>query len=114
METYAILPETVVFDNRRHSLARWGDYTMQRQRKSRESGSQMITASEIACFAYCPEQWRLEYGLKLAPSNRTALAGGKRHHWWKAIAERIAGGFISIGWALIVAVLVLLLWLMWR
>ena len=21
---------------------------------------EMITAAELACFAYCPEQWRLE------------------------------------------------------
>lgn len=89
---------------------------MQRQRKSRESGSEMLSAAEIACFAYCPEQWRLEYGLVLLPANRAALAAGTRHHWWKAIAELIAGGFIGMGRALvIVAVLVLLLlWLMRR
>ena len=30
----------------------------------------MISASEIACWAYCPEQWRLQYGLGLEPENK--------------------------------------------
>ena len=70
--------------------------------------SELITASEIACFAYCPEQWRLQYGLELLPANRAALDAGTRYHWWKAIAERIAGGLIGIGRVLIVIALVLL------
>jgi len=37
----------------------------------------MVTAQEIACYAYCPEQWRLQYGLGLEPANR-AGAGGRR------------------------------------
>ena len=36
--------------------------------KRGENDPNPITASEIACFAYCPEQWRLEYGLKLLPA----------------------------------------------
>jgi hypothetical protein len=32
----------------------------------RRRGDDFITAAELACFAYCPEQWRLEYGLELA------------------------------------------------
>jgi hypothetical protein len=52
----------------------------------------VITASEIACFAYCPEQWRLQYGLGLETENREALAAGDRHHARKAAAERVAGG----------------------
>jgi hypothetical protein len=81
-----------------------------------DNGPEMVTASEIACFAYCPEQWRLEYGLELLPANRAALDAGKRHHWWKAIAERIAARFIAIGRVLIVAAVLalLLMWLVWR
>jgi hypothetical protein len=76
----------------------------------------MITASEIACYAYCPEQWRLQYGLELLPANLAALDAGNRHHWWKVIAERIAGGAIGIGRALIVVavLLLVLVWLVWR
>ena len=40
--------------------------------KSRKSG-RMVTAQEIASFAYCPEQWRLQYGLGLPPLNQEAL-----------------------------------------
>src|SRR3982750_1413745 len=50
----------------------------------------LVTASELACYAYCPEQWRLRYGLGLEPENRAALDAGTRHHAWKAVAERIA------------------------
>jgi hypothetical protein len=80
------------------------------------SGSELITASEIACFAYCREQWRLECGLELLPANQAALDAGTRHHWWKAIAERFAAKFIGIGRVLIViaVLLFLVLWLAWR
>jgi hypothetical protein len=62
-----------------------------------DNGPEIVTASEIACYAYCPEQWRLHYGLGLDPANRAALAAGNRRHWWKAISERIAGSFIGLG-----------------
>ncbi len=90
---------------------------MRQKTLARKDRSNLVTASEIACFAYCPVQWRLQYGLGLQPGNRAALDAGKRHHWWKAVAERIAGGSIGIGRVLVmVAVLVLLvlLWLVWR
>lgn len=76
-----------------------------------------ISADEIACFAYCPEQWRLQHGLGLPPANRAALAAGTRHHDRKAIAERVAGGSIGLGKALMIAaalVLGFLLWMGWR
>ena len=76
----------------------------------------MVTATEIACFAYCPEQWRLQYGLGLQPANRAALDAGTRHHERKAVAERVAGGSIGLGRLLVAVavVLLLLLWLVWR
>lgn len=75
----------------------------------------VVTASEIAAFVYCPEQWQLEFGLGLEPENRAALYAGTRHHAWKAVAERIAGGSITLGLVLIVlaSLGLLLLWL-WR
>ena len=39
-------------------------------------GPEMVTASEIASFVYCPEAWRLEHGLGLEPANRAALDAG--------------------------------------
>jgi hypothetical protein len=82
-------------------------------RKARPSD--LISAQEIACFAYCPEQWRLQYGLGLPLANQGALAAGTRHHARKALAERLAGWAIGLGRLLVVAaVLLLLLWLVWR
>jgi hypothetical protein len=83
--------------------------------KRRKNGSELITASEIACFAYCPEQWRLEFGLGLNPGNRAALDGGNRHHARKAIAERVAGASIGLGRVLLtIGLVLLLLWLVFR
>jgi PD-(D/E)XK nuclease superfamily len=78
----------------------------------RRRGDDFITAAELACFAYCPVQWRLEYELGLPPANRAALDAGTVHHAQKAVAERVAGGSIGLGRALVVAALVLLL-LLW-
>jgi hypothetical protein len=89
---------------------------MWRNERKQPKNSELVTAAEIACFAYCPEQWRLQYGLELLPANRAALDAGTRHHERKAAAERVAVGSIGLGRALIVAalVLLLLLWLVWR
>lgn len=57
----------------------------------------MLTAAEIASWAYCPEAWRLEHGLGLEPENRAARHAGGRHHARKAAAERLAGMMISLG-----------------
>jgi hypothetical protein len=79
-------------------------------------GGELVTATEIAAYVYCPEQWRLDYGLGVKPGNQRELAAGTRQHARKAVAERVAGGLIGIGKVMIVvAVLVLgLLWLVWR
>jgi len=66
---------------------------MRKWRGSKRGG--LVTASEIACYAYCPEQWRLQYGLGLPAENREVLAAGTRHHERKAGAERVAGGLLA-------------------
>ena len=77
--------------------------------------SELVSASEIACFAYCPEQWRLEYGLRLPPGNRKARRTGTRFHRRLEAAERRAGSMVATGRLLAVLVLWgLLLWLLWR
>jgi PD-(D/E)XK nuclease superfamily len=73
----------------------------------------MISASEIAAFAYCPEQWRLEYGMGLKPENQAALDAGTQHHARKAVAEWIAGVAITLGWILAALAAVALLLLLW-
>jgi hypothetical protein len=76
----------------------------------------MISAGEIASFVYCPEQWRLEYGVGLEPENRAERDAGTRHHAGKAAAERVAGGSLALGRLLVVlAVLgLLVLWVLSR
>jgi hypothetical protein len=77
----------------------------------RRRAAQLITAEELSCFAYCPEQWRLQHGLGLAPVNQDVLNAGVRHHARKAVAERLAAFLIMVGRALVIgALLVLALW----
>jgi hypothetical protein len=71
-----------------------------------------VTATEIASFVYCAEQWRLEHGLGLRASNQPQRYSGTRHHAHKAIAERVAGGSIAFGRIMIIAAL-LALALLW-
>ena len=84
-----------------------------RHYRGRRRGDDFITAAELACFAYCPEQWRLEYGLGLPPANRAALDAGTRHHERKAVAERVAGGSIMLGRFLAVVAAVVILLVLW-
>ncbi len=82
-------------------------------RKRRAGPDDLVSAAEIACWADCPEQWRLEHGLGLRPENRAALDAGARHHARKAVAERVAAGSIVLGRILAVLAAVVLLLLLW-
>jgi hypothetical protein len=44
------------------------------------SRSDVVSASEIASFVYCPEQWRLQCALGNEPENLESLARGKSFH----------------------------------
>ena len=79
----------------------------------RRKPADLISASEIACFAYCPEQWRLQYGLGLKPHNQKSLAAGTRHHRGKEEAERWAGRLAGAGLLLVAFGLLAALWLIW-
>lgn len=68
-----------------------------------DANAKMVSAQEVACFAYCPEQWRLQYGLGLPPTNGAALAAGTRHHARNAAAERVASALIVLGIAVVLA-----------
>lgn len=78
----------------------------------------LITASEVAAFAFCHEQWRLEYGLGLPAANEVSRLAGTRHHERKTVAELVAGGWIAVGrfLAVLAAIVlgVLVLWVVWR
>jgi hypothetical protein len=83
------------------------------QRNRRSTPDDLITATEIASFVYCPEHWRLEHGLGLKPANRAVLHAGSRHHTRKAVAERLAARSIDLGRVLIVMAILRLLLLLW-
>ena len=85
-----------------------------RQKKRRQGPKGLITAQEIACWAYCPEQWRLQYGLGLPPANLATMDAGTHHHDRQAAAELAAGGSITLGRFLAVLAAVVLLLLLWR
>jgi len=78
------------------------------------SDRDLVTASEIAAFVYCREQWRLQE-LGLPAANQAALDAGTQYHERKAVAERVASGSIGLGLLLVaIASVFLLLWLVWR
>lgn len=60
----------------------------------------LVTASEIASWAWCPESWRLD-SLGAEPSNRVELARGETHHVRKAAFEERSRSAISLGWCLL-------------
>jgi hypothetical protein len=85
------------------------------RRRGGQGPEDLITASEIASFVYCPEAWRLEHGMGREPENRAAIDAGTRHHSRRAAAERVAGGAIRLGQMIVVAALLLLvLWVISR
>lgn len=68
----------------------------------------VVTASEIASWAWCPESWRLD-SLGAEPGNRDELARGETHHATKAAFEERSRSAIAVGWCLLAfAVLVAL------
>jgi hypothetical protein len=87
------------------------EYRRRQSPRRRPGPGDLITASEIAGHAFCPEAWRLQHGLGLQPSNQAALDAGRRHHARKATAERVAGGACALGRLVVLAVMTLLLFL---
>jgi hypothetical protein len=78
--------------------------------------SDVVTAHEIGTFVFCAEQWRLEYGLGIRPTNQAALKSGEKHHARKATAERSATRLLWIGQRVVIAALIalFLLWVLSR
>lgn len=60
----------------------------------------VVSASEIASWAWCPESWRLQ-SLGAEPSNRADMARGESHHVSKAAFEERSRSAISVGWWLL-------------
>ena len=60
----------------------------------------VVSASEIASWAWCPESWRLN-ALGHEPENQADLRRGETHHARKAAFEVRSRAAISAGWWLL-------------
>lgn len=58
--------------------------------------SAVVSASEIASWAWCPESWRLE-SLGAEPENRAALARGDAFHERTAALEGRSRTYLALG-----------------
>jgi hypothetical protein len=63
----------------------------------------IVSASEIASYGFCPEAWRLGSALGLEANNERELARGEKTHAKFAVVEQRSQRAIWIGLALIVA-----------
>ena len=79
----------------------------------RSTRSSVVSASEIASFAYCPEQWRLQYGLGQRSENVSTLERGEAFHAKVAAIEVSSRKVFRVSWLLIVVGLVLGLLAFW-
>jgi hypothetical protein len=67
----------------------------------------IVSASDIASWVFCPEAWRLE-ALGLEPGNEEALEAGERRHAETAAFEVQSGAALNVGrWLIALAVLIL-------
>ncbi|RUL84605.1 hypothetical protein [Tautonia sociabilis] len=74
----------------------------------RKRNDNLVSASEIASWAWCPESWRLECGLGEKPANQAALRRGGRFHGLTAVFERLSRAVLTLGlWLLVLATLLL-------
>ena len=65
----------------------------------------VVSASEIAAWAWCPESWRLS-SLGHEPGNWAVLKRGEKRHTLTALFERWSILVIKLGiWLLVVALL---------
>lgn len=61
-----------------------------------------VSAKEVESYVYCPEAWRLQYGLGHPPENQDAIEEGRRHHDQVAFAESASRKLIAAGTILFV------------
>lgn len=62
---------------------------------------EIVSASEIASWVWCPEAWRLR-AIGHRSANPQALLRGEEHHAQQAAFERRSRSATSLGWWLIV------------
>jgi len=70
----------------------------------------VVSASEIASWEWCPEAWRLG-AVGEEPENREELARGEAFHARTAAAEVVSRKAVALGWCLLaLALFVAVLW----
>ncbi len=74
--------------------------------------SEVVSATEIASFAYCPEQWRLQ-SLGNPSENLAALERGEAFHAKSATVEISSQLAIRVSWLLVLLGLALGLVAFW-
>lgn len=70
--------------------------------------SDVVSASEIASWSWCPESWRLD-SLGVLPTNQAAIRRGVAHHAESIVIETKSRSTISLGWWLVALGVVLAL-----
>ena len=74
----------------------------------------VVSAWEIASWAWCPESWRLQ-SLGHEPENRAALSRGEEFHARTAVFEVRSRSTISLGgWLLVASLLAVLAFVLVR
>ena len=68
----------------------------------------LVTAAEIASWAWCPESWRLQ-SLGNEPANRASMDKGRELHASQVIFEGLSRSAISLGWWLVASAALLAL-----
>ncbi len=68
----------------------------------------VVSASEIASYWFCPEAWRLGSSLGLEPNNERGLNRGEKIHGKIAATERQSQAALRLGVALVALALSLL------
>jgi hypothetical protein len=71
-----------------------------------EQEPELVSASEIASWAWCPESWRLD-ALGKEPSNKSALRKGQTFHEQMSFLDWLTAKAVSLGWALLAVALFL-------
>jgi hypothetical protein len=71
--------------------------------------SDVVSASEIASFIYCPEQWRLQCALGNRPEDVESLARGESFHRATARVDVWSRRLLRLGTILLVLALLVVI-----
>ena len=73
------------------------------------SNSGVVSATEVAAYVYCPEQWRLQHGLGHLSTNTASLAHGAALHRKTAAVEVWSRRALRLAFVLVVLAALLVL-----